>query len=143
VSRFSGKWRRKLRWKETHERSFNYGAQDIFSRRESCHFKKQILAADIREKHRVHPNWFYQWKKDLFEKATELLEENLVNKVQWGDLTHRHIPRTLRNGILNYIAHWHKRTKIALGVLLLWAFIKPGKYHNWNQRRDVENRYNA
>lgn len=58
-------------------------------------------------------------------------------------MTYRHIPRTLRNEIVNYIAHWHKRTKIALGVLLLWSSIKPSKYYNWNQRRDVENQHNA
>lgn len=36
------------------------------------YFEKQMSVADICEKHRVHPNRFYQWKKDLFENATEL-----------------------------------------------------------------------
>lgn len=58
-------------------------------------------------------------------------------------MTHRHIPRTLRNEIVNYIAHWHKRTKIALGVLLLWACISSSKYYNWRQRQDRENSHNG
>jgi len=35
------------------------------------HFEKQTPVADICEKHRVHPNRFYQWKKELFENAVE------------------------------------------------------------------------
>ena len=36
------------------------------------YFEKQISVADICEKHRVHSNRFYQWKKDLFENTAEL-----------------------------------------------------------------------
>jgi len=58
-------------------------------------------------------------------------------------LTRRHIPRKLRNEILEYIAHWHKRTRIALVVMLLWVSIKPSKYYDWRKRKDVETRHNA
>ena len=36
------------------------------------HFEKQISVADICEKHRVHPNQFYRWKKELFENAVDI-----------------------------------------------------------------------
>ena len=51
-------------------------ARKIFSAEEKVsilreHFEKQMPVADICEKHRVHPNRFYQWKKELFENAVE------------------------------------------------------------------------
>lgn len=36
------------------------------------HFEQNLSVATICEKHRVHPNQFYQWKKMFFEKATEI-----------------------------------------------------------------------
>ena len=38
------------------------------------HFEKQMSVADICEKHRVHPNQFYRWKKELFENAVEIFK---------------------------------------------------------------------
>ena len=58
-------------------------------------------------------------------------------------MTHRHIPRKLRNEIVHYIAHWHKRTKVKLGTMLLWLALTPSKYYNWRKRRNLENRHNG
>jgi transposase InsO family protein len=58
-------------------------------------------------------------------------------------LTHRHIPRKLRNEIVDYIVHWHKRTKVALGIMLLWLSLKPSKYYDWRKRQGRENRHNG
>ena len=44
------------------------------------HFEKQISVADICEKHRIHPNRFYQWKKELFENAVELFSRKQGRK---------------------------------------------------------------
>jgi transposase len=35
------------------------------------HFEKQMSVADICEKHRLHPNQFYKWRKELFENAVD------------------------------------------------------------------------
>ena len=35
------------------------------------HFERQMLIVDICGTHRIHPNCFYQWKKELFENAVE------------------------------------------------------------------------
>lgn len=35
------------------------------------HFEKNMSVADTCEKHRIHPNQFYRWKKELFENAVE------------------------------------------------------------------------
>ncbi len=36
------------------------------------HLEKNITVPDICEKYRIHPNQFYKWKKELFEKAEAL-----------------------------------------------------------------------
>ena len=36
------------------------------------HFEKNIPVPDICEKHRIHPNQFYRWKKEFFEAAVEI-----------------------------------------------------------------------
>ena len=36
------------------------------------HLENHVSVADICEKHRIHPNQFYQWKKLFFENAAEL-----------------------------------------------------------------------
>lgn len=58
-------------------------------------------------------------------------------------MTHRQIPRKLRNEIVKYIAHWHKRTKVSLGIMLLWASISSSKYYNWRKRQEHENAHNG
>jgi len=35
------------------------------------HFEKNIAVPDLCEKYRIHPNLFYRWKKELFEKAVD------------------------------------------------------------------------
>ncbi|MFO7890540.1 MAG: transposase [bacterium] len=35
------------------------------------HLEKNISVPDICEKHRIHPNQFYRWKKEFFENAVE------------------------------------------------------------------------
>jgi transposase len=35
------------------------------------HFEKNVSVPDICDKYRIHPNVFYRWKKELFEKAAE------------------------------------------------------------------------
>lgn len=36
------------------------------------HYEQNIPVADMCEKHRIHPNQFYRWKKELFEEAVEM-----------------------------------------------------------------------
>ncbi len=36
------------------------------------YFEEKRSVADICEKYRVHPNQFYRWKKEFFEKAPSL-----------------------------------------------------------------------
>jgi transposase-like protein len=36
------------------------------------HLEKNVAVPDICEKYRIHPNQFYKWKKELFEKAAAL-----------------------------------------------------------------------
>jgi transposase len=36
------------------------------------HLEKNVSVPDICEKYRIHPNQFYKWKKELFEKAASL-----------------------------------------------------------------------
>jgi transposase len=36
------------------------------------HVEKNISVPDICEKHQIHPNQFYRWRKELFEKAVNL-----------------------------------------------------------------------
>lgn len=35
------------------------------------HLENQVSMSDLCEKHGVHPNLFYKWKKELFEGAIE------------------------------------------------------------------------
>ena len=47
------------------------------------HFEKNVNIADICEKYRIHPNIFYRWKKELFEKAVDQFsQKNSKNKVK-------------------------------------------------------------
>lgn len=47
------------------------------------HFEKNVNVADICEKYRIHPNIFYRWKKELFEKAVDQFsQKNSKNKVK-------------------------------------------------------------
>jgi len=36
------------------------------------HLEKNVTVPDLCEKYRIHPNQFYKWKKELFEKAAAL-----------------------------------------------------------------------
>ena len=36
------------------------------------HLEQKQSVADVCERYRIHPNQFYRWKKELFEKASEL-----------------------------------------------------------------------
>lgn len=35
------------------------------------HLENQVSMSDLCEKHGIHPNLFYKWKKELFEGAVE------------------------------------------------------------------------
>lgn len=37
-----------------------------------AHFEQNEPVPDLCEKHRIHPNQFYRWKKEFFEKAAEV-----------------------------------------------------------------------
>jgi transposase-like protein len=36
------------------------------------HLEQNRSVADVCESYRIHPNQFYRWKKELFEKAAQL-----------------------------------------------------------------------
>ncbi len=36
------------------------------------HLEKSSPVADVCDKYRIHPNQLYKWRKELFEKASEL-----------------------------------------------------------------------
>jgi transposase len=44
------------------------------------HLEKNISVADICEKHRLHPNQLYRWKKELFENASEIFSSKRSKK---------------------------------------------------------------
>ena len=44
------------------------------------HLEKNISVPDICEKHRIHPNQFYKWKKELFEGAVATFSTKRSNK---------------------------------------------------------------
>lgn len=35
------------------------------------HLENQVPVSEICQRHEIHPNLFYKWKKDLFESALE------------------------------------------------------------------------
>jgi transposase len=44
------------------------------------HLEKQVSVADLCEKHRLHPNQFYRWKKELFENAVDIFSSRRGRK---------------------------------------------------------------
>ena len=46
------------------------------------HFEQNVSIADICEKHRIHPNQFYRWKKELFENAPEIFSTKRSKRQQ-------------------------------------------------------------
>ena len=44
------------------------------------HLEKNISVPDICEKYRIHPNQFYRWKKELFERAVEIFAQKQGKK---------------------------------------------------------------
>ena len=44
------------------------------------HLEKQVPVAELCEKHRIHPNQFYRWKKELFENAVDIFSSKRGRK---------------------------------------------------------------
>jgi len=51
------------------------------------HLEKNISVPDICEKHRIHPNQFYKWKKELFEGAVAIFSTKRSNKSEKRKIT--------------------------------------------------------
>ena len=71
-----------------------YAAEDkVLLLRE--HLEKNIPVSDICEKNRIHPNQFYQWKKELFENASAIfMNKSSRNK---DDKKIEKLEQTLKN----------------------------------------------
>jgi len=59
------------------------------------HFEKNISVADICEKYRLHPNQFYLWKKELFEKAVEIFSAKRTH--QKKDITADELKKIIKD----------------------------------------------
>lgn len=44
------------------------------------HLENQVPVGKICEKHNIHPNLFYKWKKELFEGALDTFSKNNTSK---------------------------------------------------------------
>ena len=51
------------------------------------HLEKNISVPDICEKYRIHPNQFYRWKKELFERAIEIFAQKQGKKLTKDKIT--------------------------------------------------------
>jgi transposase-like protein len=53
-----------------HQRKHVTAEQKVLILRE--HLENQVSLSDLSEKHQVHVNVLYRWKKELFERAAEI-----------------------------------------------------------------------
>jgi len=58
------------------------------------HLEKNISVADICEKYQLHPNQFYQWRKQLFENAVEIF--NTKKERQQADSITNELKNTIQ-----------------------------------------------
>ena len=47
----------------------------------------------------------------------------------------------LRDEIVGTVGHWAVRSGLAVGQLLTWLGLRPGKYHAWQARWGLPNRH--
>jgi putative transposase len=57
-------------------------------------------------------------------------------KAQW-------VPQATRDAVVDYIAHWTKRTELSAKTLLGWLGLAAGKFHQWKARYGRPNEHNA
>jgi len=61
----------------------------------------------------------------------------------WGTLKGRWVPHDTRDEVVDYVRHWHERTKLPAGRLVRWIGIGSSKYYDWKQRYGKVNEHNA
>jgi len=49
----------------------------------------------------------------------------------------------LRDEILNFISHWHKRSGICKSKLIAWSGLSRNRFYDWGKRKGQANQHNA
>src|ERR1700737_2208828 len=96
---------------------------------------------------------------DGYQKKVEALEQKLQRKKRgafrtvgrahafkkrtWGDLTALWVAHDIRDAIMDFIAHWSKRTEIGALHLVGWIGLSRSKFYSWRDRYGKANEHNA
>ena len=75
------------------------------------HFEKNISVPDICEKHRIHPNQFYRWKKEFFENAVEVFSRKRGKKKGKNKITRLEEKLKDRNQVIAELLEENLRLK--------------------------------
>ncbi len=77
------------------------------------------------------------------EVISELMEENVRAKREWGTLNGRWVPHDTRDEVVDYVRRWNERTEIPARKFVAWLGIGQSKFHDWKDRYGKRNEHNG
>lgn len=79
------------------------------------HFEQKLSVPEVCEKHRLHPNQFYQWKKLFFEKAAAIFNAKPVARTEQEKIAQLHKQLHERNEVIAELLQENLKLKKAHG----------------------------
>lgn len=80
------------------------------------HFEQNLSVPTVCEKHRVHPNQFYRWKKLFFEKAVEIFNAKPNARTEQENIAQLRNQLHQRNEVIAELLQENLKLKKAHGV---------------------------
>lgn len=79
------------------------------------HFEQKLSVTQVCEKHRIHPNQFYQWKNLFFEKAVEIFKTKPGARSEQDKIAQLRKQLTERNEVIADLLQENLKLKKAHG----------------------------
>ena len=81
------------------------------------HFVEKVSVSDLCEEYNIHPNVFYRWQKEFFERGTLAFQRSNGKKIKKYEEEIDDLKSTLRrkNDVLAELMEDHVRLKKSLG----------------------------